>query len=92
LHYNFVCALLNDLFGVQARGGCACAGPYGQALLGIDSAASEKFEAQLVEAKEIVRPGFVRVSFPYFFNDAMVDYVVNAVLLVADHGWRMLNQ
>jgi selenocysteine lyase/cysteine desulfurase len=28
LHYNFVCALLNDLFGVQARGGCACAGGY----------------------------------------------------------------
>ncbi len=30
LHHNFVCALLNDLFGIQARGGCACAGPYGQ--------------------------------------------------------------
>ena len=27
LHHNFVCALLNDLFGIQARGGCACAGP-----------------------------------------------------------------
>ena len=30
LHYNFVAALLNDLFGVQSRGGCACAGPYAQ--------------------------------------------------------------
>ncbi len=30
LHHNFVCALLNDLFGIQARGGCACAGPYAQ--------------------------------------------------------------
>lgn len=28
LHYNFVAALLNDLFGIQCRGGCACAGPY----------------------------------------------------------------
>jgi selenocysteine lyase/cysteine desulfurase len=36
LHHNFVVALLNDLFGIQARGGCACAGPFGQALLGID--------------------------------------------------------
>ena len=38
LHYNFVVALLNDLFGVQTRGGCACAGPYGQRLLGISRA------------------------------------------------------
>ena len=30
LHHNYVCALLNDLFGIQARGGCACAGPYAQ--------------------------------------------------------------
>ena len=28
LHYNFVSAVLNDVFGIQARGGCACAGPY----------------------------------------------------------------
>jgi len=34
LHYNFVSAVLNDLFGIQARGGCACAGPYAQHLLG----------------------------------------------------------
>ena len=32
LHHYFVSALLNDLFGIQARGGCSCAGPYGQVL------------------------------------------------------------
>jgi selenocysteine lyase/cysteine desulfurase len=36
LHHNFIVALLNDLFGLQARGGCSCAGPYGHRLLGID--------------------------------------------------------
>ena len=30
LHHNFVCAVLNDVFGIQARGGCACAGPYAE--------------------------------------------------------------
>lgn len=30
LHHNFVSVLLNDLYGIQARGGCACAGPYAQ--------------------------------------------------------------
>lgn len=92
LHYNFVCALLNDLFGIQSRGGCACAGPYGQAILGIDRETSRQFEERLVDAKEIIRPGFVRVSFPYFFSSHMVDYISRAVLLVADHGWSMLPQ
>ena len=32
LHHNFVCTLLNDLFGIQARGGCMCAGPYAQVI------------------------------------------------------------
>jgi selenocysteine lyase/cysteine desulfurase len=36
LHHNFVVALLNDLFGIQTRGGCSCAGPYGHRLLDID--------------------------------------------------------
>jgi selenocysteine lyase/cysteine desulfurase len=30
LHHNYVSTLLNDLFGIQARGGCSCAGPYAQ--------------------------------------------------------------
>lgn len=33
VHHNFVSVLLNDLYGIQARGGCACAGPYAQASL-----------------------------------------------------------
>src|SRR6516164_3958929 len=38
LHHNYVVALLNDLFGIQARGGCSCAGPYGHRLLAIGAA------------------------------------------------------
>ncbi len=37
LHHNYIVALLNDLFGIQARGGCSCAGPYGHRLLAIDA-------------------------------------------------------
>ncbi len=44
LHHNVVVAMLNDLFGIQARGGCSCAGPYGHALLGIDLDRSHEFE------------------------------------------------
>lgn len=51
LHHNFVCALLNDLYGIQTRSGCACAGPYALDLLGIDEPMAMKFDELLAEDK-----------------------------------------
>ncbi len=89
LHHNFVVALLNDLFGIQARGGCSCAGPYGHRLLGIDLETSQEFE---VEARTCdgIKPGWVRVNFNYFIDDAVADFIIDAVHLIADEGWRLL--
>ncbi|KOO20832.1 cysteine desulfurase [Chrysochromulina tobinii] len=94
LHHNYVVALLNDLFGIQARGGCMCAGPYSQQLLGIDGTLSDAFEAQLVkkEDNELLRPGYVRLSLPYFADAQQVRYVLDAVHFVAEHGWKLLPQ
>ncbi len=90
LHHNFVVALLNDLFGIQSRGGCSCAGPYGHALLGIDLDRSHEFEAEIAHGCEGIKPGWVRVNFNYFVSDAVADYLVEAVRLVARDGWRLL--
>jgi selenocysteine lyase/cysteine desulfurase len=90
LHHNFVVALLNDLFGIQSRGGCSCAGPYGHRLLGIDLDRSHEFERQIAVGCEGIKPGWVRVNFNYFVSDAIVDYVVAAVAFVARHGHRLL--
>lgn len=90
LHNSFVCATLNDVFGVQVRGGCACAGPYALRLLGIDTAASAALETLLLDQAEVMRPGFVRLSLPYFASNAEVEYALAAVHAIADHGWRML--
>ena len=90
LHHNFVVALLNDLFGIQSRGGCSCAGPYGHRLLGIDIERSHEFEREISGGCEGIKPGWVRVNFNYFLSDAVADYIVDAVLLVARDGWRLL--
>ncbi len=92
LHHNFVVALLNDLFGIQARGGCSCAGPYGHRLLGIDLATSREFEREILEGCEGIKPGWVRVNFNYFISETVFDYILRAVRLVAEHGWRLLPQ
>jgi len=90
LHYGFVTALLNDLFGIQVRGGCSCAGPYGHSLLGMDRDYSRALEAQLLEGHMVLRPGWVRLNFNYFIDEATFEYLVRAIELVAEHGWKLL--
>ena len=90
LHHNFVVALLNDLFGIQSRGGCSCAGPYGHRLLGIDLERSHEFEREISRGCEGIKPGWVRVNFNYFISEAVFDFILDAVDLVAAEGWRLL--
>ena len=90
LHYGFVVALLNDLFGIQARGGCSCAGPYGHELLGMDLNYSRKLEKELNKGHMVMRPGWVRLNFNYFINEETFDYLLNAVEYVSELGWKLL--
>ncbi len=90
LHHNFVVAVLNDLLGIQSRGGCSCAGPYGHRLLGIDVETSHAFEREISRGCEGIKPGWVRVNFNYFISEKVFRYIVDAVALVAREGWRLL--
>ena len=90
LHHNFVVAVLSDLFGIQARGGCSCAGPYGHRLLAIDDERSRAFEHEIGLGCEGIKPGWVRVNFNYFISDTVRDYLIEAVDLLARHGHRLL--
>ncbi len=92
LHHDFVVALLNDLFGIQSRGGCSCAGPYGHRLLHIDLDQSRAFEESIVKGCNGIKPGWVRVGFNYFFSDTLADYIIEAVNLIARYGWKLLPQ
>ncbi len=90
LHHNFVVAVLNDLLGIQSRGGCSCAGPYGHRLLGIDAAASHAYDEEISLGCEGIKPGWTRVNFNYFIDDKTADYLIDAVDLVASYGHRLL--
>lgn len=90
LHYGFVIALLNDLFGIQARGGCSCAGPYGHALLGMDMPYSKAVEQQIKTGNMVLRPGWLRLNFNYFIDHENFEYLLRAIELVAEHGWKLL--
>ena len=90
LHYGFVVALLNDVFGIQARGGCSCAGPYGHQLLDLSMAKSSALENQLHQGNMVLRPGWTRLNFNYFIDENTFEYLLAALALIAEHGWRLL--
>ncbi|VEN34063.1 unnamed protein product, partial [Callosobruchus maculatus] len=41
---------------------------------------------------QLLRPGFTRISLPYFINDAELAFIMEAVKMVATEGWKLLPQ
>lgn len=79
VHHQLFTRMLSDIYGVQARGGCACAGPYAHRLLGIDEAASAGLLEAVRGGREMAKPGWIRLNLSYLMNDAKADAVVQAV-------------
>jgi selenocysteine lyase/cysteine desulfurase len=86
LHPKFATALLNDLFGIQSRAGCSCAGPYGHRLLGIGADISEQYRDWVRKGFHGIKPGWCRIGFHYVMDDVDADYVIDAVRFVARRG------
>ncbi len=79
IHYNFLVRLLNDVYGIQSRGGCSCAGTYGHILLNVDIIKSKKITEKIDLGDSSIKPGWVRISFhPTNTNDE-IEYVVNCI-------------
>jgi selenocysteine lyase/cysteine desulfurase len=78
-HHKTFTTRLSDLYGVQARGGCACAGPYGHRLLNVDRATSEMLRGEVLAGQEMSKPGWVRLNFSYLMDDITAQYIIDSV-------------
>ncbi len=83
LHPRYITTLLNDLFGIQSRAGCSCAGPYGHGLLGIDQETSEKFRGLIQQGISSIKPGWVRVNLHYTMSQEIIDFLLDAIDFVS---------
>jgi selenocysteine lyase/cysteine desulfurase len=92
LHPKFLTVLLNDLFGIQSRAGCSCAGPYGHLLLDIDEKTSEKYRQWIAKGHIGIKPGWCRIGFHYIMDDLEADYVIEAVDFIGTWGYMFLSQ
>ena len=91
LHHKFITALLNDLFGIQSRAGCSCAGPYGHRLLDIDEDMSERYRFAVQQGHCGLKPGWCRVGLHWVMDDAEANYIIDAVHFLAREGSLFLN-
>ncbi|KAK0047815.1 cysteine desulfurase [Biomphalaria pfeifferi] len=111
LHHDFVALVLNQLFGLQVRSGCACAALYGLELMGMSEEVAQRYEKFITESNMtadreknsesniesydgldniIFKPGFVRLNLPFFASAKCINFIKKAILLMADHGWKLL--
>lgn len=84
VHQQLFTRMLSDFYGVQVRGGCACAGPYAHDLLGLEKPQSEDLFARLGAGHEIEKPGWVRFNLSYLHSDAQVETILNAITQLAN--------
>ncbi len=92
LHPRFVTRLLSDLFGIQSRAGCSCAGPYGHRLLYITNDISKKYRKMIVEEGiSGVKPGWVRINLHWVFGEEDIKFLIEAIEFISEYGSRFLN-
>jgi len=90
LHPKFVTKLLNDLFGIQSRAGCSCAGPYGHVLLGIGRGTSERLREAIARGFQGIKPGWVRINIHYTFTRSDIEFLTRAIAFAARYGYLFL--
>lgn len=90
LHFNLGVKLLNDKFGIQARGGCSCAGTYGHYLLNIDPGRSQRITDMIDQGDYSEKPGWMRISLHPTMTDEEVSYIGESLVELAEkhQEWR----
>ncbi len=91
IHPRLLTVLLNDLFGIQSRAGCSCAGPYGHRLLGIGPEESERYRKWVLRGYQGLKPGWCRVGFHYTMDDEEADFVIDAVDFLGRSAWLFVS-
>ena len=86
LHYNLVVKLLSDRYGIQVRGGCACAGTYGHFLLDVTYDHSHRITEMINRGDLSEKPGWVRLSLHPTMTDDELETVIKAIREIRENG------
>ena len=90
LHPKFATKLINDLFGIQSRAGCSCAGVYGHYLMKIGPKKSEKIRKIVEKGYMSIKLGWTRVNFHYTIDEEEFDFICSVIEFIADYGYLFI--
>ncbi len=79
IHFNMVVKLLSDRYGVQVRGGCACAGTYGHFLLNVSHQDSNEITSLINQGDLSQKPGWIRLSLHPTMTDEELRYIMKGI-------------
>ena len=85
LHYNLLVKLLSDRFGIQMRGGCACAGTYGHFLLDVSYEHSKEITDKINRGDLSDKPGWVRMSLHPTTTNKELNYILDSIEKIASN-------
>ena len=91
VHHQLVTRMLSDFSGVQARGGCVCAGPYGHRLLGVEREKSEQIRQEIRAGREIEKPGWTRLNLSYLMSDKTASHIIESVDNLARNATQLVH-
>jgi selenocysteine lyase/cysteine desulfurase len=91
VHHELIATMLSDIAGIQVRGGCVCAGPYGHRLLGVGRHQSESIRKVVQAGEEIQKPGWVRLNFSYLMDDKTAAQIIDSVDMLAGRATEFSN-
>jgi selenocysteine lyase/cysteine desulfurase len=85
IHFNLVVKILNDYYGIQARGGCSCAGTYGHYLLQVNPQHSQRITEKINKGDNSEKPGWIRISFHPTMSIDEVKFITDAIAEIASN-------
>lgn len=78
--------ILNDVFGIQVRSGCNCAGPFGIQLLSLTEERVNYLAEEFKKGILIEKPGWLRFNIHYSFTEEDFNYLVFSLKFCSEHG------
>ena len=91
VHHQLFTRMLSDRYGIQARGGCACAGPYGHDLLEIDADQSAEIREEIRKGNPLARPGWIRLNLSYLLSDEKANFIIESVSELANSADKFVD-
>jgi selenocysteine lyase/cysteine desulfurase len=65
-HHHLISEMLTDIFGIQVRSGCFCAGPFSMILLNLDKKMADNLIPVIGLGMVKDKPGYIRMDLTFY--------------------------